>query len=704
VIAHVSVTLSITHPNDSDLSAYLIAPDGTEVTLFSGVGGSGQNFTNTTFSDGASTPIASGSAPFTGTFNASAPLSTLIGHWAGGTWKLMVVDSVQNNTGTLTAWSLTLTTSEGSTTTDANGNYSFALPTGSYTIRQAVPAIDVQTGPSPGANPSGANVVSLGVGSVTGQNFADFPIVLAAPGATDSYYVRLDSTGTYVQISNSNAPLSTPTYQIALAYLPSLTFNLLGSANSVYVDFSYGSPIPTNEMLVNGAANAADTLVVIGQSGSQAFTLASAQIGPTGGPAMAYSNIASLLLQNGTTSFAGTIQSGPEMIVGGGATLQGGGTLDRSVALQGGSLSGAMTIEGNLTSTGGSISPGAASGVPGTLTIVGNVTLNAGTTLNYQLSAPNVSGGGGNDLIGITGNLSLNGTVQVVGLTGFGAGAYTLFDYTGALGGAGLTIGADVPGGGLNYRLTSGGGQVNLVASLWALGDVNHDGVINSLDIDAIYANLGSVAANLSLARYDLNGDNLVSQADVTYEVQQVLNSNYGDANLDGNVNIDDFSILLSHWGSNTAGWAQGDFGGNGVVGIDDFSILLQYWGWSSASAQVSNPAAMALSGADGAAAQSSPAVTNQAATASAVGGLLSSDSPSTQAGATVTPALGGAKSLPVQVADLLATAEASNGSVSDPTVKATLLSGQSSLDDGSWTSDDNGVDLLTQLVKPVVK
>ncbi len=702
LITHVSVTLSITVPTDSGLTVYLIAPDGTQVTLFSGVGGSGSGFTNTTLDDGGSTSIASGSAPFTGTFSPSTPLSTLIGHWAGGTWKLKIVNSLRHNSGTLTSWSLTLTTAEDSATTDVNGNYSLLLPSSaSYTVRQVAPANNVQTGPSPGANPVGANVVSLGTSAVTGQNFADFPTVLAAPGATDSYYVKLDSTGTYVQISDSNAPLPTPTYQIALAFLPSLTFNLLGSDNSVYVDFSNGSPVPANEITVSGAANATDTLAVIGQSSSQAFTLSNALIGPTGGAAIAYSNIATLSLQNGTTSFAGTVHSGPAMVVGAGATLTSGDTLDRSVTLLGGSLSGAMTINGSLTSTGGTISPAAGSGDPGTLTVVGNVSLDQGTTLNYQLSAPNVSGGSGNDLITITGDLAINGTLQVVGLTGFGAGAYTLFDYTGALSGAGLTIGASVPGGGLNYRLTSGGGQVNLVASLWALGDVNHDGVINSLDLDAIYANLGSVASNLSLAQYDVDGDNVVSQADVTYELVNILHCSYGDANLDGKVDFTDFQTLLDHWQVQGVGWAQGNFNGDGVVDFLDFQILLDYWnpgGVTMASQSVapatSTPAtsAPATEPPSSGVAASLAATTSSTADATSVSQPLTPSAAATTSTANPTASTGASSSAGAPVSEAV--------SATPPPSASSDASGAVAEAGYSW--DDGQVDLLTHLQKPV--
>ena len=63
-VADITVQLNVAFTGDSSLSAVLIGPDGTQVTLFSGVGGSGSNFMNTTFDDSAEIPIASGNAPF----------------------------------------------------------------------------------------------------------------------------------------------------------------------------------------------------------------------------------------------------------------------------------------------------------------------------------------------------------------------------------------------------------------------------------------------------------------------------------------------------------------------------------------------------------------------------------------------------------------------------------------------------------------
>jgi hypothetical protein len=152
-----------------------------------------------------------------------------------------------------------------------------------------------------------------------------------------------------------------------------------------------------------------------------------------------------------------------------------------------------------------------------------------------------------------------------------------LLTYAGTLSGAGLTVGASVPAG-FNYRLGTGEGQVNLLADAWALGDVNHDGPINSLDLDALYANFGNVTANLALARYDVSGDNVVSRADVTYELNNIMHRTYADANLDGVVDALDFQILLNNWQSSGATWATADFNGDGLTEALDFQIMLDYW------------------------------------------------------------------------------------------------------------------------------
>src|SRR5262249_28590615 len=61
-IAHLSVNVNISATADANLTGFLIAPDGTQITLFQGL--TGQNLTNTTFDDLSNTPITAGTAPY----------------------------------------------------------------------------------------------------------------------------------------------------------------------------------------------------------------------------------------------------------------------------------------------------------------------------------------------------------------------------------------------------------------------------------------------------------------------------------------------------------------------------------------------------------------------------------------------------------------------------------------------------------------
>lgn len=95
----------ITHPYDADLTIYLIAPDGRSVMLVSHRGGSGQNYTNTVFSDSATAYITSSTpAPFTGTFKPAEPLSNMDGAPLAGTWQLKVVDDSPGDFGSIDSW------------------------------------------------------------------------------------------------------------------------------------------------------------------------------------------------------------------------------------------------------------------------------------------------------------------------------------------------------------------------------------------------------------------------------------------------------------------------------------------------------------------------------------------------------------------------------------------------------------------------
>lgn len=93
IITDVNVTINIDHDWDSDLDIYLISPDGVEVELSTGNGGSGDNYTDTVFDQEADTFIISGSPPFTGSFIPEGDLSVLYGGLAFGEWTLSVSDT-----------------------------------------------------------------------------------------------------------------------------------------------------------------------------------------------------------------------------------------------------------------------------------------------------------------------------------------------------------------------------------------------------------------------------------------------------------------------------------------------------------------------------------------------------------------------------------------------------------------------------------
>ncbi len=109
-VEDLNVTVNVYHTYDQDLQITLISPDGTRVLLFNRHGGSRNNILNTVFDDSASRSIASGSAPFTGTFRPSQALSAFNGKAPNGVWKLEIKDLARLDGGRLDNWTLTFTT------------------------------------------------------------------------------------------------------------------------------------------------------------------------------------------------------------------------------------------------------------------------------------------------------------------------------------------------------------------------------------------------------------------------------------------------------------------------------------------------------------------------------------------------------------------------------------------------------------------
>ena len=141
-IPDVNVTIDITYPYVGDLDIYIQGPDGTEVELSTGNGGGGSNYTNTTFDDEASTPITSGSPPFTGSFRPEEPLSAFDGKTTKGTWTLHVDWGDFFGT-TLNSWSLTISSSKTYNSTDVPKDLGFFFATSTINISDTFSIPDV---------------------------------------------------------------------------------------------------------------------------------------------------------------------------------------------------------------------------------------------------------------------------------------------------------------------------------------------------------------------------------------------------------------------------------------------------------------------------------------------------------------------------------------------------------------------------------
>jgi rhamnogalacturonan endolyase len=166
------------------------------------------------------------------------------------------------------------------------------------------------------------------------------------------------------------------------------------------------------------------------------------------------------VLGGGTVVLGGNNSYGGGTVVSNGTLLvnnqAGSGTGSGSVTVfSGGALAGTGTVAGSVTlHAGSSFSPGNPSG---TLTLGKDLTVEAGAMLNFAL-------GTNLDQAAVTGNLTLNGMLNITNAGGFGNGTYPLFTYGGSL--SGTPVLGVTPSLGKVYSLsTNVPGQVNLLVT-----------------------------------------------------------------------------------------------------------------------------------------------------------------------------------------------------------------------------------------------
>lgn len=101
-IFDLDVRFSAQHTWVDDLDVTLTSPSNTTVTLFTDVGGGGDNFQDTLLDDEATANIAAGIAPFVGSYTPENEwLTAFDGEPANGIWTLTVEDDFVFDSGTL---------------------------------------------------------------------------------------------------------------------------------------------------------------------------------------------------------------------------------------------------------------------------------------------------------------------------------------------------------------------------------------------------------------------------------------------------------------------------------------------------------------------------------------------------------------------------------------------------------------------------
>jgi subtilisin-like proprotein convertase family protein len=496
-VTDVNVTLSITHTWDADLDIYLISPNGTRVELSTDNGGSDDNYTGTIFDDEAATSITAGSAPFTGSFKPEGSLSDIDGQDPNGTWKLEVSDDESFDSGTLTSWSLNLTTAELSTVTDGGGNYTFTeKPAGSYNIRQLAPAGFIQVTPT---------FAAYGIGTVAGLgypnlNFGEFPISFTAGSNNDAYVVSELVDGTTVQVLETIGANPTSTYTIPKTTLAAnaLSFNGAGGDDTFTVDYLNGSPIPGGGITFNGAGNTGvgDSLVVLGGTSADTATFNASSV-----------TLGGTINTNGVENVSFDGRGGLDVV----AVNAGGVTFPASQHFQ------SLTV---------------ANGASATLAAGGSRTL-------YTKSLT----------IGATGKLDLKDNDLLLDYTGSTPiGSWTGSGYTGVLG--------------LVQSGRNGGG--------WA-----GNGIVTS-QTQATTSNLTTLATAEGAQVFGLGaGQTHLYGTETVDDTTVIIKYTYGgDANLDGKINVDDYTRIDFNVPLATTAWFNGDFNYDGKINVDDYTIL----------------------------------------------------------------------------------------------------------------------------------
>ena len=109
-------------------------------------------------------------------------------------------------------------------------------------------------------------------------------------------------------------------------------------------------------------------------------------------------------------------------------------------------------------------------------------------------------------------------------------------------------------------------------------GDMSFDSIVDDSDIDILAAEIRNGSQSIT---YDVNEDGNVDYDDIAHLVFGILDTSFGDANLDGIFDSQDLVIMFQAAKfenplAEAAGWADGDWNSDGLVRTSDLVLAFQ--------------------------------------------------------------------------------------------------------------------------------
>lgn len=102
-------------------------------------------------------------------------------------------------------------------------------------------------------------------------------------------------------------------------------------------------------------------------------------------------------------------------------------------------------------------------------------------------------------------------------------------------------------------------------------GDLDGDGVVDAADVNLLFDSFADPAPD---PRFDLDGDGDTDAIDAELFITDVLGTFFGDADLNGLVDVVDLGRVGLNFDQSVEGWADGDFNGDRLVDVVDLGQL----------------------------------------------------------------------------------------------------------------------------------